>query len=49
MYTTNSEEFRQFEEDINRVWTHKLLGEFYTQNANVFHKLHLHLPDPNFN
>ncbi len=45
---SSNEYFKRYQEDINSVWTRKLVGEFYLQNNKIERKLHKELNLPNF-
>ena len=45
---TNNEYFKEFQDDINKVWTNKLVSEFNLQNGKIWRKLNKELALPNF-
>jgi len=44
----NNEYFKAYQEDVNTVWSKKLVDEFYLQENLVYRHLHKHLDAPNF-
>ena len=45
---TNNEYFKAFQDDINKMWSKKLVQEFHLQNNLIYNKIQRELSPPNF-